>query len=59
MFDNNYLGKVNNPDGLTGLYDQVPRNYRRVTRPPTERALSQRPRRCGRSSESSWLSSSN
>eukprot|EP00965_Chrysotila_dentata_P254061 6211746-Pleurochrysis_carterae.AAC.2 len=26
--------------------------------PPTERALSQRPRRCWRSSESSWLSPS-
>eukprot|EP00965_Chrysotila_dentata_P007244 234962-Pleurochrysis_carterae.AAC.1 len=24
--------------------------------PPTEKALSQRPRRCGRSTESSWLS---
>eukprot|EP00965_Chrysotila_dentata_P210751 6186075-Pleurochrysis_carterae.AAC.1 len=24
--------------------------------PPTERAMSQRPRRCGQSSESSWLS---
>eukprot|EP00965_Chrysotila_dentata_P102207 3374560-Pleurochrysis_carterae.AAC.1 len=26
------LGEVNNPDGLPGLYDQVPRHYRRVTR---------------------------
>eukprot|EP00965_Chrysotila_dentata_P254502 6211896-Pleurochrysis_carterae.AAC.2 len=32
MFDIDYLGEVNNPDGLPGLYDQVPRMYRRVTR---------------------------
>eukprot|EP00965_Chrysotila_dentata_P257649 6212955-Pleurochrysis_carterae.AAC.1 len=28
----NYLGEVNDPDGLFGLYDQAPRMYRRVTR---------------------------
>eukprot|EP00965_Chrysotila_dentata_P178303 5889018-Pleurochrysis_carterae.AAC.1 len=27
----NYLGEVNNPNGLPGLYDQVLRMYRRVT----------------------------
>eukprot|EP00965_Chrysotila_dentata_P113920 3766627-Pleurochrysis_carterae.AAC.2 len=32
LLDVDYLGEVNNPDGLPGLYIQVPRMYRRVTR---------------------------
>eukprot|EP00965_Chrysotila_dentata_P148379 4898735-Pleurochrysis_carterae.AAC.1 len=31
MLDFDYLGQVNNPDGLPGLYDQVPRINLRVT----------------------------
>eukprot|EP00965_Chrysotila_dentata_P261725 6214352-Pleurochrysis_carterae.AAC.4 len=32
MLDIDYLGVVNNPDGLPYLYDQLPRMCRRVTR---------------------------
>eukprot|EP00965_Chrysotila_dentata_P043603 1449839-Pleurochrysis_carterae.AAC.1 len=27
MLDIDYMGEVHNPDGLPGLYDQVPRMY--------------------------------